>query len=377
VVADEPKKSDDNKPPKRRPEKPSAVEEIRTSLQSMQDSGALDRMRRVFSAGPASLKGVMEGSEPSSEKAVSEATKAGERPGTKTLDYIALGLLLAPPAVVVDMYLKSTPIDWRKTAIAAIACWIAGGTAVWASHVWQSWNPRNWRALPYLLAFENKFWGKAIIVAASIGFAFALSSVLSTGIPPESISPTAIIHDPSSAEDIAKATAPIQAQLNTVTQQRDAALSDAAALRRQLEATAPQPTLPTAQQPSFANNYDIPEADIRNLRDEIFKIRNFLPSHIDIRTADDAGARRVANALSKGLGFGGISTAGMTVGYPITPQETGISIRYSPSEAIPDGAKKLAEAIKKVTGAEPKYTPDRDVRPEIFFLFVGTNPKDN
>lgn len=51
--------------------------------------------------------------------------------------------------------------------------------------------------------------------------------------PPRS---SIIIHDPPTAADIAKATAPIQAQLNAVTQQRDAAMSDAAALRHQLEA---------------------------------------------------------------------------------------------------------------------------------------------
>ena len=35
----------------------------------------------------------------------------------------------------------------------------------------------------------------------------------------------AVIHDPLSAEDINKATAPIRDQLNTMTQQRDAAVS--------------------------------------------------------------------------------------------------------------------------------------------------------
>lgn len=108
------------------------------------------------------------------------ASSHTERPGTKTLDYIALGLLLAPPAVVVDMYLKGTSIDWQKTAIAVVACWTAGGLTVWASHAWQSWHPRNWRVLPYLITAENNFWGKAVVVAAAIGGALALSSVLSS-----------------------------------------------------------------------------------------------------------------------------------------------------------------------------------------------------
>jgi hypothetical protein len=56
-----------------------------------------------------------------------EEKKLGERAGTKTLDYIALGLLLAPPTVVVDMYLKGDhSINWQKTAITAVICWVAG-----------------------------------------------------------------------------------------------------------------------------------------------------------------------------------------------------------------------------------------------------------
>jgi hypothetical protein len=107
-----------------------------------------------------------------------------EKPGTKTLDYIALGLLLAPPAVVVDMYMKGTPIDWRRTAIAAIACWIAGGVAVFASHRWQTWRSESWRLLPLLTTAENRFWGKAIIVAAAIAFSFFLSFLLAPAPPP-------------------------------------------------------------------------------------------------------------------------------------------------------------------------------------------------
>jgi hypothetical protein len=44
-----------------------------------------------------------------------------------------------------------------------------------------------------------------------------------------------VIHDPPSAEDIAKATATISNQLNIVTQQRDSAVAKAATLSRQLE----------------------------------------------------------------------------------------------------------------------------------------------
>jgi hypothetical protein len=153
---------------------------------------------------------------------------AKERPGTKTLDYIALGLLLAPPAVVLDMYLKDHPINWRKVAIATPVCWVAGGLAIVSSHRWQSWRSANTKVLPYLVAAENKFWVKGLIIAAAMGFALALSSVLSdstTSIPP------IVIHDPPSAEDIANATNPLKtriselrAALEDMTQQRNEAL---------------------------------------------------------------------------------------------------------------------------------------------------------
>ena len=99
--------------------------------------------------------------------------------GTKILDYIALGLLLAPPAVVVKMAIKGEPIDWRKTAIATIACWLGGSIAVWASHNWKSWQSVIPKAIPYFVAAESKFWVKGAIVATAMGGALALSSILS------------------------------------------------------------------------------------------------------------------------------------------------------------------------------------------------------
>jgi hypothetical protein len=147
-----------------------------------------------------------------------EEKKLGERAGTKTLDYIALGLLLAPPTVVVDMYLKGDhSINWQKTAITAVICWVAGALVVLASHGWQSWRSTDGRVWPYLIAAENKFWVKGLIVAASMGFALALSSILSNKGDNPPVSPIAAT--PPTAEDIAKAIAPIQAKLDAANRQ--------------------------------------------------------------------------------------------------------------------------------------------------------------
>ena len=103
----------------------------------------------------------------------SEPFAKTERPGTKTLDYIALGLLLAPPAVVFEMFIKGKSINWQRTAIATVASWVSGGFVVLASHGWQSWRSADWRFGPYLVAAENKILRvKALIIAASMGFAF-------------------------------------------------------------------------------------------------------------------------------------------------------------------------------------------------------------
>lgn len=132
-------------------------------------AGALENMRQSFAGS---------GQE---TKAVSSDNKAtAEKPGTKTLDYIALGLLLAPPAVVFEIFIKGDPIDWRRTAIATIVAWIVGGFVVLASHRWQSWRFSDWRVWQYLLAAESRFWVKALIVAAAIGLALTLRSFLST-----------------------------------------------------------------------------------------------------------------------------------------------------------------------------------------------------
>jgi hypothetical protein len=198
-----------------------------------------------------------EQSERSSEKAtVVEPSKAGERPGTKMLDYIALGLLLAPPAVVFEMYVKGESIDWWRTAIATPVCWVAGGISVLASHGWQSWRSKNTRVLPFLIATESSFWGKAVIVAASIGLALALSSFLSnkslvtsteSGFTQEQVN-----------EKIASAVANLNSQLVEANRQKEAAQQEANALRRSMQ-NVTQLTHPNYDEPRVFTNKTIAE----------------------------------------------------------------------------------------------------------------------
>jgi hypothetical protein len=155
---------------------------------------------------------------------------AGEKPGTKILDYISLGFILVPPAVGVDMYLKDGRLEWARLIIATVVCWFLGAILVLASHRWQSWREADGRILPFLVAAENKFWVKGLIVASSVGGALALSSFLAR--------PPLAMHDPPTAEEIAETAAPIrleleaekrksaklQSDLDSATKERDAAL---------------------------------------------------------------------------------------------------------------------------------------------------------
>jgi hypothetical protein len=83
-----------------------------------------------------------------------------------------------------------------------------------------------------------------------------------------------VIHDPPTAEDIAKATTPIRDQLIAVTKERDVAVSDAATARRQLEGrttTAPANPQPPLGLRDVAIKLDIwqtvLQAHIRNFVD--------------------------------------------------------------------------------------------------------------
>jgi hypothetical protein len=173
-------------------------------------------------------------------------------------------------------------------------------------------------------------------------------------------------------EQIVKEIDDLQARVNKLTQQ----LSDAQQAKNSPAASstsAPQP-LP---QSAFAQTYGLSQADVRNIRDEVFKIRDSLPPAITFQLADDPEARSVHRDLSRGIGLAGIDVGGASIGYPITPQETGISIRVLDLMKIPDGALKLAQAIKNATGVEPRYTASQKIGPGAFMVFVGTNPKDH
>lgn len=80
---------------------------------------------------------------------------SGELPGTKVLDYIGLALILAPPAVVADMYLRGQQVPWGKAVIASLISWVMGALALVAAHKWQRWRTANGNVVSALSVLEN------------------------------------------------------------------------------------------------------------------------------------------------------------------------------------------------------------------------------
>jgi hypothetical protein len=313
--------------------------------------------------------------EPEQSERPSEKATVSEAPPPQTADNAVRAFILL---FALGFVLRG--IDVMDTSMSdAIQKWIIAAAISVADYFYvpirTALGPR-FTSTASKVGTDFRWWIGAVLVV--LLWAAVAPTVEKHGWP--SLTPKAeqiVIHDPPTAEDIAKASASIRAE-------RDAALSNLASVAKERddlsrEANTPRQPSQPAQQPQniFAATYVLSQTDIRKIRDEVFRIRESLPVAVSIQTADDNEARGVATALSKGLGFAGIQVAGMSIGYPITPQETGISIRVGDLRKIPDGARKLAEAIKAAVGVEPRYTAMQKLDPGEFRIFVGTNPKEN
>ncbi len=65
--------------------------------------------------------------------------KAGDHehhPTTKTLDYLGLGIILAPAPEVIAMYLRHEDIDWQRVATSFVVSIIIGSAILWFAHGW-------------------------------------------------------------------------------------------------------------------------------------------------------------------------------------------------------------------------------------------------
>lgn len=89
----------------------------------------------------AARSSVAPGKEPPAEKTtVAEGSKTSDHerhPTTKTLDYLGLGVILAPAPEVIAMYLRHEDIDWQRVAISFVASILAGSAILWFAHGWR------------------------------------------------------------------------------------------------------------------------------------------------------------------------------------------------------------------------------------------------
>ena len=69
----------------------------------------------------------------------------------------------------------------------------------------------------------------------------------------------------------------------------------------------------------------------------------------------------------------GITVSGFGGGHLSSPKDVGVLIRVRDLQAIPDGAKAVAEAIGRVTGVKPTiiYAPENLPNPNSWALLVG------
>jgi hypothetical protein len=93
-------------------------------------------------------------------------------PTTKIFDYIGLGLLLAPPSVVAELYLRGEPINWGRAVIVTLVSWLGGALSLWAARKWRVWGTT-------IAAAENTFWAKALVVAFCVAFPSLVSAFFS------------------------------------------------------------------------------------------------------------------------------------------------------------------------------------------------------
>jgi hypothetical protein len=184
---------------------------------------------------------------------------------------------------------------------------------------------------------------------------------------------SAVIHDPPTAQEIAKATAPVQAELDrsqsnliTMTKSRDE-------LQYQIDALRQQKSSNATAAGSSSQPYELEDAQIRKLADALFEAKNQLPSSIDIRRVMYDG---VSMGLSVQIGRA-FDLASIPPVYnwsrPNTPRDTGVRIRVGDIQAIPDGAKKVAAALR-IVGIESSFETLSGEAPGNFMIFVGPKP---
>ena len=166
-------------------------------------------------------------------------------PTTKTLDYIALGIILAPAPEVISMYLRHENIDWQRVVISFVVSIAVGCAILWFAHGWR----KTAGVLAAIRVRINRADDYFIVRAAIIAF-FMIAPVLISPLISGASKPS----QPGFTQEqvdtkIASTVSNLNSQLAEANRQRDAARREAENLREQTKNAPPQSSEPKDQIP--------------------------------------------------------------------------------------------------------------------------------
>jgi hypothetical protein len=172
--------------------------------------------------------------------------KAGDHehhPTTKTLDYLGLGIILAPAPEVIAMYLRHEDIDWKRVAISFLVSIPIGSAILWLARAW----PKTAGGLASFKGQINRADDYFIVRAAIIAFFMivpVLIAPLVSGAPVQPSPAQPGFTQQQIDEKIAAATAAIKDQLNIAARELDETKHQLEVIKRNPAASIPPPPPP-------------------------------------------------------------------------------------------------------------------------------------
>jgi hypothetical protein len=164
-------------------------------------------------------------------------------------------------------------------------------------------------------------------------------------------------------EEANRERARLKSSSDAITRERDD-------LKLQLE------TMRKNQQPTISSSataYSLNEAQIHALADALFEVKNQLPASVDIqRVANDGESMSLSVQIGRAFDLASVQPL-YNWGRPYTPRDTGIRIRVGDIKSIPDGAKKVADALRTV-GIQSTFETLSGSGSGNFSIFVGPKP---
>ena len=118
-----------------------------------------------------------------------------------TLDYLGLGIILAPPAVIFERWIGHEALDFSRAIIGTLLAVIVGGAVIYLSKRKQTDLSG---AMNKLRNLEGRLWVRAIIVFAIVGSTLGIQAALS----PASAPPTTQLTQSPEAVSAAPRTVP-------------------------------------------------------------------------------------------------------------------------------------------------------------------------